>query len=124
MVTANVAVCGNAVYKVILSGSTISRMRNPPVEWLFHRELLAQGLGSHGSNGFSTEITSSLTMNPPWRNGFPVGYRKLIDADSGRQDQNARKILQTVTILGTIVPNCTLPKLPTFLNLNVKTQIK
>jgi hypothetical protein len=76
-VTANVAVRGNIVYKVILPGSTSSRKRNPPEEllprmwqfagykvillgitgnppeeWLFRRELLAQGLGSHRRNGF------------------------------------------------------------------------
>jgi hypothetical protein len=33
-VTANVAVRGNSVYKVILPRSTSSRMRNPPEEWL------------------------------------------------------------------------------------------
>jgi hypothetical protein len=34
-VTANVAVRGNTVYKVILPGSTSSRTRKPPEEWFY-----------------------------------------------------------------------------------------
>jgi hypothetical protein len=37
--------------------------------------------------------------------------RELIDADAGRQDQNAREILRTVTIPESVVPNCSLPRM-------------
>jgi hypothetical protein len=45
-------------------------------------------------NGFLPGITSSWTMNPPeeWN---CAGNHQLIDADSGWQDQNARKIQMT-----------------------------
>jgi hypothetical protein len=49
---------------------------------------------------------------------------QLIDADSGRQDQNAKKILQTVTIPESVVLNGILPQMQTFLNLTMKMQIK
>jgi hypothetical protein len=38
-----------------------------------------------------------------------------MDADPGRQDQNMRKILRTVTIQGSVVPNCSLTQMSTFL---------
>jgi hypothetical protein len=86
------AVLGNTVYKVILLGITSSRTRSTPEEWFFRRELPAQGQGHHLRNVFPLGITSSWTMNPPkvWNS---AGNHQLIDADSGRQDQNARKIL-------------------------------
>jgi hypothetical protein len=64
MVTANVAVRGNTVYKVlaILLGITSLKTRNPSEEWLFRRELPAQGLGSHWRNGFPPGITSSWML--------------------------------------------------------------
>jgi hypothetical protein len=37
-------------------------------------------------------------------NGYSAGNYQLMDADSGRQDQHARKILRTVTIPGSLTP--------------------
>jgi hypothetical protein len=103
-------------YKVILLGITSSRTRNLPEEYLFCCEVPAQGLGSHRRNGFPPGITSSWTRNLPvpeeWNS---ARNHQLMDADSGRQDQNARKILRTVTIQGSVVPNCFLPRMSTFL---------
>jgi hypothetical protein len=112
--SAHVAVRGNTVYKVIHPGSTSSRTRNPPEEWLFRRELQAPGPGSHRRNGFPLGITSSWARNPPeeWTS---TRNHLLIDADSGQEDQNARKILQTVTIPGSVVPKCSLQRMSAFL---------
>jgi hypothetical protein len=44
-----------------------------------------------------------------------AGNQQLKDADSGRQDQNARKILRMVTNTGSVVPNCSLRQMSTFL---------
>jgi hypothetical protein len=74
MVTANVAVRGNTVNKVILLGIASSRTRKPPEEWFSprnHKFIYKE----------STEDCNS------------VGNHQLMDADSGRQDQNVRKIL-------------------------------
>jgi hypothetical protein len=97
MVTANVAVRGITVYKVILLGITSSRTRNPPAEWIFRCELLAQGLEIHRRNSFPPGITITWTMNPP-EEWISAGNLQIMNADSGQQDQNARKILRTVTI--------------------------
>jgi hypothetical protein len=72
-----------------------------------------QGLESHRKNGFPPGITSSWTRNPleEWNS---AGNQQIMDADSGGQDQNARKILQTVTIPGSVVPNWSLPRMSTF----------
>jgi hypothetical protein len=98
-VTTNVAVRGNNVYEVILPEFTSSKTRNPPEEWLFRRELPAKGLGGYRKNGFLLLITSSETRNLPEELNS-AGNHPIIDADSGRQDQNARKILQIVKIPG------------------------
>jgi hypothetical protein len=60
----------------IISSST----KNLPEEWIICRELSAQG-------------------NPPEK-GDSAGNNQLMEADSYRQDQIERKILQTVTISG------------------------
>jgi hypothetical protein len=82
---------------------TSSMMRNPPEEWVFHCELPAQGLGIHRRNGFLPGITSSWMRNPLMDCDY-AGNHQLMDAESGRQDQNARKIPTTVTIPGSVVP--------------------
>jgi hypothetical protein len=84
MVIANVAVRGNTVYNTILPGITSSRTRNPLEEWLFRRELPAQGL-SHRRNGFPPGLTSSWSRNPPdeWNS---AGNHQLMDDDN----QNAK----------------------------------
>jgi hypothetical protein len=38
-----------------------------------------------------------------------------MDADSGLQDQNVRKILRMAKIPGSVVLNCSLPQMSTFL---------
>jgi hypothetical protein len=50
------------------------------------------------------EINSPGTWNTPeeWKS---AGNHRDLEADSGWQDQNARKILKTVTILGSKTPN-------------------
>jgi hypothetical protein len=79
---------------------------------------------SNGGMVILPVITSSSTMNPqvllpgiaspgtrnPSKEENSVGNCKLMEADSNRQDQNARKILQTVTISGSSIPNHTLQK--------------
>jgi hypothetical protein len=81
-------------------GITKSSTRNPPEEWLFSLELLArQGRGIHRRNAIPPEIASSLTRNPP-EEGDSAGNNQPMEAVSDRQDQNAQKILQTVTISG------------------------
>jgi hypothetical protein len=97
MVTANVSVRGHTVYEKILLGTTSSRTRNLLEEWLFHRELPAKGLGNQWKNGFQPGITSSWTRNPPEEWSF-TGNHQLMYADSGRQDQNARKTLRAITV--------------------------
>jgi hypothetical protein len=53
-------------------------------------------------------ITSSWTRNPPEDGDFcrySAGNYQFIGADESLQDQNARKILRTVTISGSVTPN-------------------
>jgi hypothetical protein len=50
---------------VIPQGITSSWTRNSPEEWLFRRNLPAQGRVTHRRNGIPQEITSSQTRNPP-----------------------------------------------------------
>jgi hypothetical protein len=47
-----------------------------------------------------------------------------MEADSDRQDQNARQILQTVTISGSATPNLLDNESQLFKNLNMKTSLK
>jgi hypothetical protein len=56
IVTANVAVRSNSVYRVIHPGITSSRTKNQPEKWLFRLELPAQGRGGYQRNGFPPEI--------------------------------------------------------------------
>jgi hypothetical protein len=49
-------------------------------------------------------ITSSWTRNPP-EESDSTGNFQLMDAYSDWQDQNARKILGTVTIQRSVTPN-------------------
>jgi hypothetical protein len=54
--------------------------------------------------GFPQEITSSGTRKPP-EEYDSAGNNQLMEADSGRQDENVRKILKTVTISGSASTN-------------------
>jgi hypothetical protein len=123
MVTAYVAVCNNTVFKVILLGTTSSRTRNPKEEWLFRCELPSQGLGSQRRNDFLPGIASSWTRNltEEWNS---AGNHQLMDADSGWQDQNARKILRKVTIPGSSVLNFFLPRMSTSFQFKYENAIK
>jgi hypothetical protein len=59
----------------------ISRTMNQPEEWLFRRELQAQGLGSHRRNGFPPEITSSERGIHKRGGGDSAGNHQLMEAD-------------------------------------------
>jgi hypothetical protein len=63
MVTANVAVRGNTIYKVILLVITTSRTRNPPEEWLLGKWQFAVTLSIRYV--ILPGISSSRTRNPP-----------------------------------------------------------
>jgi hypothetical protein len=54
--------------------------------------------------GFPPGITSSGTRNPP-EEYDSAGNNKLMEADSDPQDQNVRKILKAVKILGSASSN-------------------
>jgi hypothetical protein len=54
--------------------------------------------------GFPLGITSSGTRKPP-DDYDSTGNNQLIEADSGRQDQNVQKILKKLTISGSASSN-------------------
>jgi hypothetical protein len=70
-------------------------------------------------------ITTSWTRIPKEELDSAGNYH-LMEADSGRQDPNARKILQTITISGSATPSPLLytTKVNFFLNLETKKTIK
>jgi hypothetical protein len=71
---------------------------------VFCREISAKKCGIHWRNVIPPGITSSWNRNPPRESGSAESFH-LMNAVSVWQDQNGRKILQTVTILGISTPN-------------------
>jgi hypothetical protein len=57
-------------------------------------------------------------------NGFSAGHHQLVDADSDRQDQNALKVLRTVAVSGSVIPNDLYRVCYCFKNLTMKTLLK
>jgi hypothetical protein len=54
------------------------------------------------------------------RNGYSAENYQLMDADSDRHDQRARKILWMMTIPGLVIPNALFSKCQFFVNLSMK----
>jgi hypothetical protein len=73
--------------------------------------------------GFPPGITTSGTRNPP-EEYDSAGNSQLMEADSGRQDQNVQKVLKTVTISESARTNPIFCEGQLLKNLNTKTSLK